>query len=188
MEEIEYTFEKAKELTLSVRDTYGKPAALARMHEVGVSHINSLPDDQVKPLIDGILKIYPHFREHALRKGVYAEAAKKLYEGGTPPLVQTNETPPAPPSAYMLITDAANTVLQRAADRDVEEERSMRRCVESFNALTGHSVSERDGWLFMVVLKMARATSTPTGRIDDYVDASAYCGLAGECAAKAGAL
>ena len=60
----------------------------------------------------------------------------------------------------------------------------MKRTVEAFNALTGHSISERDGWFFMCVLKMARASNTPTGQPDDYEDLAAYGGLAGECAAK----
>ena len=60
----------------------------------------------------------------------------------------------------------------------------MGRTVAAFNALTGHNLSERDGWLFMGVLKMARACCTPSGRPDDYVDLSSYGALAGEAAAR----
>ena len=54
------------------------------------------------------------------------------------------------------------------------------------NAMTGHRLSERDGWLFMVALKAARA-ATPGGRhnADDYVDMRAYAALTGECAERA---
>lgn len=75
---------------------------------------------------------------------------------------------------------ASEAISSRAAARDVEQERSMKRCVAAFNALTGHKLSERDGWLFMVTLKAARATTTATGIEDDYVDLAAYAALAGE--------
>lgn len=105
-------------------------------------------------------------------RGIYAEVAPQLW----------------PPTAHNLLQDAARAVLDRAAERDVENERSMGRCVRAFNELTGHQLSERDGWLFMAVLKAARATATPTGRKDDYVDGAAYFGLAGESVLrKAGA-
>jgi len=52
--------------------------------------------------------------------------------------------------------------------------------------MTGHRLSEHDGWLFMVALKAARA-ATPGGRhnADDYVDMRAYAALTGECAERA---
>jgi hypothetical protein len=51
----------------------------------------------------------------------------------------------------------------------------------AFNALTGHELSERDGWLFMVMLKAARATAGGHNP-DDYEDGAAYFALAGESA------
>lgn len=81
---------------------------------------------------------------------------------------------------------AAQHMEDRATARDQPEgERSMPRCVAAFNALTGHRLSERDGWLFMAVLKAARAATTPTGISDDYEDGAAYFGLAGEAAMAA---
>jgi len=83
--------------------------------------------------------------------------------------------------AIRILEDAAATMRERAAQRDKPEgERSMAATVAAFNALTGHNLSERDGWFFMVVLKMSRACATPTGRPDDYIDLVAYGGLAGE--------
>lgn len=79
-----------------------------------------------------------------------------------------------------ILRQAAQTIDDRAAERDQEQERSMGRTVISFNALTGHQLSERDGWLFMAALKMARACTTDTGNPDDYVDGAAYFALAGE--------
>lgn len=87
-----------------------------------------------------------------------------------------------------ILEDAAAVMRERAAQRDKPGgERSMAATVTAFNALTGHALSERDGWFFMLALKMARACATPTGRPDDYVDLVAYSGLAGECAERMGA-
>lgn len=87
------------------------------------------------------------------------------------------------PTAPDILQRAAQHMQDRAAARDQPGgERSMRRTVDAFNALTGHALSERDGWLFMAVLKMARATTTPAGTPDDYEDLAAYAALAGESA------
>lgn len=86
-------------------------------------------------------------------------------------------------SAVDILNRAAGHIADRAAARDKPEgERSMGRCVAAFNALTGHKLSERDGWLFMVTLKMARACNTPMGLADDYEDMAAYAAFAGEAA------
>lgn len=84
-------------------------------------------------------------------------------------------------NAVDILNEAAATIGNRAAERDTPQERSMRRTVEAFNALTGHKLTERDGWLFMVVLKAARATAG-RHKLDDYLDGAAYMALAGECA------
>ena len=84
-------------------------------------------------------------------------------------------------NASDILKRAAQHMEDRAAARDKPEgERSMARTVTAFNALTGHSLSERDGWLFMAVLKAARACSTASGVADDYEDGAAYFALAGE--------
>lgn len=79
-----------------------------------------------------------------------------------------------------ILIAAADCIGDRAEQRDQRDgERSMCRAVETFNTLTGHALSERDGWVFMTVLKLARAQG---GRhvLDDYVDGAAYLALAGE--------
>jgi hypothetical protein len=55
--------------------------------------------------------------------------------------------------------------------------------VAAFNGLVGGDarLSETEGWLFMVCLKMARATAGKLN-VDDYVDGAGYMGLAGESA------
>ncbi len=59
----------------------------------------------------------------------------------------------------------------------------MARCVNIFNALTDHALSEREGWMFMVCLKAARA-QVGALQTDDYTDGGAYFALAGEAAVK----
>jgi len=87
-------------------------------------------------------------------------------------------------SAPDILTAAAADIAARAALRDQPTgERSMARTVAAFNALHGTSLTETQGWHFMVLLKLARATG---GRhhADDYQDGASYCGLAGESAAR----
>lgn len=91
--------------------------------------------------------------------------------------------PKAKQTAVDILQRAAGHIEARAAQRDqAQGERSMARTIAAFNALTGHQLSERDGWMFMVALKAARACCTPNGQPDDYEDLSAYGALAGECA------
>ena len=47
------------------------------------------------------------------------------------------------------------------------------------NALTGHNLSETEGWKFMVCLKLARAAHARFN-CDDYLDGAAYMALACE--------
>lgn len=86
------------------------------------------------------------------------------------------------PTAPEILAAAAHCIQQRAATRDLPAERSMARTVTAFNAIAGHRLDERDGWLFMAILKAARATAG-SHNPDDYVDGAAYFALAGESAA-----
>ena len=84
--------------------------------------------------------------------------------------------------AAEILDAARGHIADRAASRDCPGgERSMSRAVAAFNALTGHALTERDGWLFMVALKAARATAGAHNP-DDYEDGAAYFALAGEAA------
>ena len=80
-------------------------------------------------------------------------------------------------------SNAAELMADRASSRDTGEERSMARCVQAFNALYGHSLSETEGWQFMSLLKKARG-SQGAYRQDDFEDDVAYCALAGESSSK----
>ena len=84
-------------------------------------------------------------------------------------------------TAPELLREAASTIEQRAAQRDTEQERSMKLCVELFNASTGHSLSELDGWYLMQCLKRSRAAQGAFCE-DDWLDLLAYTALEVECA------
>lgn len=60
-------------------------------------------------------------------------------------------------------------------------ERSMLATVKAFEEITGVVLTEEQGWLFMVVLKLVRSQQG-NFRADNYEDAAAYCGLQGEAA------
>ena len=96
-------------------------------------------------------------------------------------------TPSNPRDPVEQLRQAAQCIADHAASRDLPEgERSMSRAVATFNTLTGHNLSERDGWVFMNILKLSRAqNSVETGapvNLDDYIDGAAYMALAGEVA------
>ncbi|AUR81715.1 hypothetical protein NVP1089O_66 [Vibrio phage 1.089.O._10N.261.51.F9] len=84
--------------------------------------------------------------------------------------------------AHEFLEKGVGHMKDRASQRDAEDgERSMKRCVEAFNALEGTALTETQGWKFMVMLKMARSVSGDF-TVDDYEDMAAYAGLAGESA------
>ena len=87
-------------------------------------------------------------------------------------------------TAASILKSALGHMEDRAATYDKPGgERSMGKTVAMFNALTDHGLSEEQGWLFMVCLKMVRSQQGDY-RSDSYEDGPAYFALAGETAAK----
>lgn len=86
-------------------------------------------------------------------------------------------------NASDICKQAIETMAERGKtyDKQQQQERSMGKTVAAFNALTGHKLTEEQGWLFMVVLKMARAQQGEY-KHDNYLDGTAYFALAGEAA------
>jgi hypothetical protein len=78
-----------------------------------------------------------------------------------------------------VLLAAADAIGERAAQRDLAEERSMARTVAMFNSLTGADMSEREGWVFQALLKLSRAQGGSFS-VDDYIDGAAYIALAAE--------
>lgn len=113
------------------------------------------------------------------RAGRYTQAEiERLMRNPTEQHMPDKQSTTAPD----LLIEAADTIGNRAAQRDMPTgERSMGRAVDTFRALTGITLSERDGWVFMAILKLARAQGGAL-RMDDYIDGAAYIALAGESA------
>lgn len=84
-------------------------------------------------------------------------------------------------SAIEFLERAADLMLERAQEYDSPEgERSMGRTVAAFNVLTGNILSEQEGWLFMMLLKLARQAQNGEWHQDSSEDAIAYAALMAE--------
>lgn len=93
--------------------------------------------------------------------------------------VAANHTP-----APNFLDSAAQHMRNRAEQRDAPSgERSMEKTVQAFNTIYGHQLTTEDGWMFMALLKMVRA-SNGVFVADDYEDGAAYFALAGESASQ----
>lgn len=63
------------------------------------------------------------------------------------------------------------------------DERSMARIVAIYNAIYGANMTEEQGWIFMLCLKIARLISAPDFHQDSADDLCAYAALLAECMA-----
>lgn len=85
------------------------------------------------------------------------------------------------PTAIELLQRAADHMRDRAATYDQPEgERSMRRTVAAFNAITGLELTESEGWLLLTILKMARDRQRVQPHQDSLEDCIAYAALTAE--------
>ncbi len=84
--------------------------------------------------------------------------------------------------AHEFLEAGLGHMKDRAATYDKPKgERSMSATVDAFRAITGHDLTEEQGWLFMCLLKAVRAQSG-SYKSDNYEDLAAYAGLMGESA------
>lgn len=84
-------------------------------------------------------------------------------------------------SAIEFLERAADLMLERGKEYDRPDgERSMAQAVAAFNILTGNILSEHDGWMFMLLLKLSRQAQTPHWHQDSSEDAIAYAALMAE--------
>lgn len=80
-----------------------------------------------------------------------------------------------------ILTRSAEIMAERAKQYDSPQgERSMGKAVAAFNAVTGQSLSEANGWLLMALLKMVRDNTTQAPHEDSLHDLVAYGALYGE--------
>lgn len=91
---------------------------------------------------------------------------------------------PTQVTAASILTAALGHMEDRAKTYDAPGgERSMGKTVAAFNVITGHTLTEEAGWLFMEILKQVRSQQGDY-RADSYEDLVAYAALRGECAAR----
>ena len=84
-------------------------------------------------------------------------------------------------SAEQLLQKAEEIMTERGKQYDStgqNRERSMGRIVAAFNCLYGTSLTEQQGWHFMLLVKLARQETKP--HADSMEDAIAYAALAAE--------
>lgn len=88
-------------------------------------------------------------------------------------------------SLYFL-NKATETQSSRAGEYDTvgEKERNMQKIVDMFNACTGKSLTEAEGYLFMECLKNVRLFNAPHFHEDSAVDGVSYSSLKAEAKAK----
>lgn len=88
-------------------------------------------------------------------------------------------------SAVDVLTAAADHMRARASIYDKPTgERSMAATVKAFNAQTGHALSESDGWLLLLNLKIIRDRQREAPHRDSLEDLVAYGALYGESRMK----
>ena len=95
-----------------------------------------------------------------------------------------------PVNAVAFLEQAATLLAERATQYDKPSgERSMGKTVAAFNIVTGHALSEAEGWLLLQLLKDVRQWQTP-GKMhrDSAEDCIAYSALKAEALARASLL
>ncbi len=91
----------------------------------------------------------------------------------------------APQTAAEYLTRAAEIMAERGRQYDKPEgERSMGRCVQAFNAITGRDLTEAEGWLLLQILKDVRQWQRPGFHQDSAEDCIAYAALKAEAKMK----
>lgn len=89
-------------------------------------------------------------------------------------------------TAEQLLQRAAQHTADRTTTYDKPDgERSMGKTVEAFNIITGHDLTEAEGWLLLQILKDVRQWSRPGYHADSAEDGIAYSALKAEALANA---
>jgi len=92
----------------------------------------------------------------------------------------------SPETASQFLRSADAILTERGTNYDNPQgERSMGKTVAVFNIITGHNITEAEGWLFMQGLKDVRQWTAPTYHQDSAEDSVAYSALKAEALAEA---
>lgn len=97
-----------------------------------------------------------------------------------------NEVEDCGKDSNYFLSKAIETQSSRAGEYDTvgEKERNMQKIVDMFNACTGKSLSEAEGYLFMECLKNVRLFNAPEFHEDSAVDGVSYSSLKAEAKAR----
>jgi hypothetical protein len=80
--------------------------------------------------------------------------------------------------AAEMLTRSADLLVERGKRYDkADGTSSMDRAVAALNTITGHNLTEDEGWMLMLLLKLSRATAKAGYHADSYEDAAAFVGL-----------
>ena len=94
-------------------------------------------------------------------------------------------TQAAPKSAPEFLAHAKHILDERGRNYDQPGgERSMGRTVAAFNIMTGHALTEAEGWLLMETLKNVRQNTAPGFHRDSAEDGVTYAALKAEALAN----
>ena len=136
---------------------------------------------------DSIPKAMACFDSHEAEAGATVEAKDGPYTLGEGVPLEINPARPTEPSLFPavhapeLLGRAARHMHDRAATYDtLGGERSMGKAVTAFNAITGHNLSESEGWLLLQVLKDVRLFTRSEYHADSAEDCIAYAALKAE--------
>ena len=89
------------------------------------------------------------------------------------------------PKAPQILSKAALLMAERGKQYDKPEgERSMGKAVAAFNCITGHALTEAEGWLLLQVLKDVRLWQRPGYHEDSAEDCVAYAALKAEAKSR----
>ncbi len=109
------------------------------------------------------------------------------------PVTKEEETTSQADESVTHTLGTANHYLRRAAEimeergkqyDQPEGERSMGKCVAAFNIVTGHTLTEAEGWLLLQILKDVRQWQRPGFHQDSADDCIAYAALKAEAKQK----
>lgn len=89
-------------------------------------------------------------------------------------------TPQTELTSEYFLQKAIDLQKERGKEYDSGKERSMGKNVAVFNLITGHSLSEAEGWLFMQCLKDVRQWTKPEYHQDSAEDCVSYASLKAE--------
>lgn len=173
----EWSFQEVLSKTAAVRDRLGLTDAQLGAAVTG-------PDaGQVILLIGGMTVSKEEFETH--QQSARDEQAMKDAQMAAIKAAGNGATNDDRHDATSLMAAGIVKINQRAITHDKGDgERSMAATVEAFNALTGCDLNESEGWVFLMVSKMAIGCQGGPFNPKTYSDLASFAGLTGECEAK----